>query len=642
LEAGREQGVTIWNSVPALLEMAVEYAGGRGEEWPGSMRQALLSGDWIPVALPGKARELAPQMKLDSLGGATEAAIWSIHYPIGEVEEGARSIPYGRGMVNQRFYVLDEWGEERPVWATGQLHIGGVGLARGYWRDEKRTKEQFWVHGRTGERLYKTGDLGRWLPDGNIEFLGREDAQVKIQGHRIELGEIEAALRTHAAVKEAVVTVLNSASGRRLAAYVVLDKNESVAAEPATASPNVILDTSARESFKHQALQLRSRDDVTMTIALSSETDAEAFYERCSHHAFRSEPLPFNNFSRFLGQLRQTSINGKPKYQYASAGGVYPVQLYLSVKPGRVEGLGGGIYYYHPVDHELHFISSTEIPESIHWPANREAFRNSAISLFLVAEKRAIEPLYGSKARDFCLIEAGILMQLLESSAPLCGMGNCQIGSVDNDRLRELLKLGSTQEIIHSSVAGYALPVAAMPSVQMPAMKHLANSPSVQALRRHLEGLLPAYMVPSAFAILDKLPLGSNGKVDRKSLPPIDEQQKPQPRAQVVAIDDVLGNKIAAAMSQELNGIVVDHNQNFFDLGATSLTLVRFANRLLNEHQIQAPIIDIFRYPTVAALVQRLAMTTAESPSLEAERARAARGHQTRSRLARAREAGQD
>jgi acyl carrier protein/alpha-ketoglutarate-dependent taurine dioxygenase/NRPS condensation-like uncharacterized protein len=172
--------------------------------------------------LPGKARELAPQMKLDSLGGATEAAIWSIHYPIGEVEEGARSIPYGRGMVNQRFYVLDEWGEERPVWATGQLHIGGVGLARGYWRDEKRTKEQFWVHGRTGERLYKTGDLGRWLPDGNIEFLGREDAQVKIQGHRIELGEIEAALRTHAAVKEAVVTVLNSASGRRLAAYVVL------------------------------------------------------------------------------------------------------------------------------------------------------------------------------------------------------------------------------------------------------------------------------------------------------------------------------------------------------------------------------------------------------------------------------------
>jgi amino acid adenylation domain-containing protein len=223
LEVGRQHGVTIWNSVPALLEMAVEYAGGRGEEWPKSLRQALLSGDWIPVTLPEKAWALGPKMKLDSLGGATEAAIWSIHYPIeGEVEEGARSIPYGRAMANQRFYVLDEGGEERPVWATGQLHIGGVGLARGYWKDEERTKEQFWVHGRTGERLYKTGDLGRWRPDGNIEFLGREDAQVKVQGHRIELGEIEAALRRHEAVKEAVVTVLNSASGKRLAAYVVL------------------------------------------------------------------------------------------------------------------------------------------------------------------------------------------------------------------------------------------------------------------------------------------------------------------------------------------------------------------------------------------------------------------------------------
>src|SRR5205085_10849039 len=93
LEAARQHEVTLWNSVPALLEMAVEYAGGRGEPWPGSLRQALLSGDWIPVSLPGRARALAPQMKLDSLGGATEAAIWSIHYAIGEVDEEARSIP---------------------------------------------------------------------------------------------------------------------------------------------------------------------------------------------------------------------------------------------------------------------------------------------------------------------------------------------------------------------------------------------------------------------------------------------------------------------------------------------------------------------------------------------------------------------
>jgi SagB-type dehydrogenase family enzyme len=462
---------------------------------------------------------------------------------------------------------------------------------------------------------------------------------VKVQGHRIELGEIEAALRRHEAVKEAVVTVLNSASGKRLAAYVVLDKDKSASTAPANA--NVLLDISARESFKHQALQLRSSDAASITIALSSDVDtAETFFERRSHHSFRTEPFPFQNFSRFLGQLRQVSLNGKPKYQYASAGGVYPVQVYLYLKPGRVEGVEGGIYYYHPVDHELHQLSSAEIPESIHWPSNREAFRNSAISLFLVAEKAAIEPLYGSKARDFCLIEAGILMQLLEAAAPLWELGNCQIGSVDSDRVRELLNLGPTQEIVHSSVAGYALPATATPLLQMPlTTKQGVRLPSVHALRLHLEGLLPAYMVPSAFAILDTLPLGSNGKVDRKGLPPIEESQKPQSHVQAIASDGVLENKIAAAMAQELNGVEVDRHQNFFDLGATSLTLVRFANRLLKEHQIEAPIIDIFRYPTVTTLAERLVQSASESPSIETERARAAKGHHARSRLARAREA---
>src|SRR5439155_18123647 len=104
-------------------------------------------------------------------------------------------IPYGRAMLNQTFHVLDARLEPRPFWVPGELFIGGTGLALGYWRDEEKTNERFFLHPRTGERLYRTGDLGRWLPDGNIEFLGREDFQVKIRGHRIELGEIESVLQ---------------------------------------------------------------------------------------------------------------------------------------------------------------------------------------------------------------------------------------------------------------------------------------------------------------------------------------------------------------------------------------------------------------------------------------------------------------
>src|SRR6185295_19099816 len=98
--------------------------------------------------------------------------------------------------------------EPCPVWVIGHLYIGGVGLAKGYWRDEEKTQASFINHPEMGERLYRTGDMGRYLPDGNIEFLGREDFQVKVHGYRIELGEIEAALAEHESVKAVVVSAV--------------------------------------------------------------------------------------------------------------------------------------------------------------------------------------------------------------------------------------------------------------------------------------------------------------------------------------------------------------------------------------------------------------------------------------------------
>ncbi len=198
--------VTIWNTVPQLLQMLVDCPGvGGGELAVSSLRLAMLSGDWIPVDLPRRARALIDDLEVISLGGATEASIWSIIYPVGELNPAWRSIPYGRPMVNQRFYVLNDALEPCPQWVTGHLYIGGIGLAKGYWRDEVRTKASFIEHPRTGERLYRTGDLGRYMEDGNIEFLGREDSQVKINGFRIELGEIEAALRQHPGVADCYV-----------------------------------------------------------------------------------------------------------------------------------------------------------------------------------------------------------------------------------------------------------------------------------------------------------------------------------------------------------------------------------------------------------------------------------------------------
>ncbi len=217
-----QQRITLWNSVPALQGMLVEYLQLHPAKRPEALRLIMLSGDWIPLTLPEQIKAYSKDTQVVSLGGATEASIWSILYPITTIDPTWHSIPYGRPMYNQQFHVLNETLEPCPVWVPGKLYIGGIGLAKGYWRDEERTHASFMTHPHTGEQLYLTGDLGRYLPDGTIEFLGREDFQVKIQGYRIEIGEIESTLLQHPAIQGTVVTVAGTAPfNRRLLAYVV-------------------------------------------------------------------------------------------------------------------------------------------------------------------------------------------------------------------------------------------------------------------------------------------------------------------------------------------------------------------------------------------------------------------------------------
>ena len=155
-----QHGVTVWNSVPALMEMWVDSRTA-AEDGRGGPRLVMMSGDWIPVTLPDRIREVAGEgVQIVSLGGATEASIWSILYPIGAVDPAWSSIPYGLPMDNQQFHVLDESLRARPDWVPGELYIGGIGVAQGYLRDPERTAASFLDHPETGERLYRTGDLG--------------------------------------------------------------------------------------------------------------------------------------------------------------------------------------------------------------------------------------------------------------------------------------------------------------------------------------------------------------------------------------------------------------------------------------------------------------------------------------------------
>jgi amino acid adenylation domain-containing protein len=189
-----------------------------------TLRQLITGGDMAdPHAIATVLREGGAQQVLQTYG-PTETTQFVTTLALREAPASSSRIPIGSPIANARIYILDAHGQPTPLGVAGEIHIGGAGVGQGYLRRPDLTAERFVPDpfGEPGSRMYKTGDLGRWRPDGTIKFLGRNDHQVKIRGFRIELGEIETALRSHPEVHEAVVLARDDAPGdKRLVAYVV-------------------------------------------------------------------------------------------------------------------------------------------------------------------------------------------------------------------------------------------------------------------------------------------------------------------------------------------------------------------------------------------------------------------------------------
>ena len=193
LDLVHQHGVNVWNSVPVLLDMLLVAAQNDSRILP--LRAVMLSGDWIGLDIPQRLADCCGG-KLPyfmAMGGATEGSIWSNLFTVTlPLDPKFKSIPYGYPLANQRYRVVDSLGRDCPDFVPGELLIGGTGVALGYANSPEITAERFFTE--NGERWYRTGDRGRYLANGCLEFLGRKDHQVKVRGHRIELGEIEAAL----------------------------------------------------------------------------------------------------------------------------------------------------------------------------------------------------------------------------------------------------------------------------------------------------------------------------------------------------------------------------------------------------------------------------------------------------------------
>jgi acyl-CoA synthetase (AMP-forming)/AMP-acid ligase II/acyl carrier protein len=229
-----EEKITIFQATPSRLQLFIYDRG--VSQCLKRLKYLLVGGEEFPWELLKKAREITTG-KIYNLYGPTETTIWSTIKDVSPDE----SLNIGKPIANTRVYILDKSGYIKPIGVPGELCIAGVGVARGYLNNPELTAEKFdrdlWDYRdyhdgnhRSNKSyksyvLYKTGDLARWLPDGNIEFLGRMDFQVKIRGFRVELQEIENHLRTHEKVKEAVVIVKQEESSEKYLCAIIRGVN---------------------------------------------------------------------------------------------------------------------------------------------------------------------------------------------------------------------------------------------------------------------------------------------------------------------------------------------------------------------------------------------------------------------------------
>jgi thioesterase domain-containing protein/acyl carrier protein len=227
-------GITVLQIVPALLTAMAQEAQTRGDKRPKleKLKWVVPTGEALPTELCRVWLKLYPHIPLLNTYGSTECSDDQCHIPIREVPPADYPMPImtiGTPIPNMRLYVLDAYLQPVPVGVIGELYVGGIGVGRGYLKDELRTNKAFIPDPFTpGMRLYKTADRGRFWADGTIEFLGRVDHMVKLRGYRIELGEIESVVAQHTAIKKVVVIVREDSPGsKRLVAYLVSDTKPS-------------------------------------------------------------------------------------------------------------------------------------------------------------------------------------------------------------------------------------------------------------------------------------------------------------------------------------------------------------------------------------------------------------------------------
>jgi epothilone synthetase B len=611
LETMKRTRISVWNSVPALMTMLALHVEGM-DVVLSDLRLVLLSGDWVPPSLRRRILAFAPNADIIALGGATEASIWSIAHRLVASDDAGATIPYGKPLSNQTIHVLDDALSARPDCVEGDIYIGGIGLAADYFGDAQRTDEAFVLHPDSGERLYRTGDRGRYRADGEVEFLGRLDTQLKLHGFRIEAGDVEAVLCAHAQVADAIVEVTGERFGtRRLTAFVV---PRSVAA-PSVSAMSMCAPVSENSHADRRPERRGLRDVAPDARRVRYVRDSEAptppqGRARRSARRFAPSRLPLAALAEVLAPLHAVPAGTAARYAYPSAGGIYPVQFYLSVAPDRVDGLPSGLYYVHP-DGDLILIDADPVAAPRHHAAHNQVLAEAAaFTLTMFAHLPAISPVYGELSRDFCLLEAGYASQALMEASVGTACSLCPIGGLAAGAIADRVGLAENDLFLHALLGGLRDESAQVDGT--PAAVHPPPSLATQ-LQQMVAAKLPPHMRPQDIVLLEAFPLTRNGKVDRKQVAATHARSTANHRKVGTAPKNHIEQQLARIAQQVLQLDEVDIDLEFFALGADSVKLVELAAAIERAFSQRLDLSYAFRYPTIRQMAAQLARGAAST-----------------------------
>lgn len=644
----KRESIDVLKIVPSHL---AALQSGRNPERVMPRKRLILGGeasrlDWIE-----RLRVLSPGCEIYNHYGPTETTVGVLTYHVGPDLPNTRSgtLPLGRPLPNSRIYILDGSGQPVPVGAEGELHIGGSGVARGYLNRPDLTAEKFvpdhFSPDRDG-RIYRTGDLARYLPDGNIEFCGRIDDQVKIRGYRIELGEIEGVLREQRGVRDALVLASEDTSGtKQLVAYVVpkrasqplwgnktlywLPDGSPVAHLNKTETDSIYDEIFVRQVYLRHGIAIQNGDcivDVGANIGLFMV------------FASRLEPnLRILCFEPDPAAYACLSANAEA---WGAAVQCLPYGLARESKSAEAsffEALSGasGPYEDTPTERKAarNQASNPQL-ESRNEQFAEEIGESSDVSRD--TETKSAQPrtlsgviaAQGIERIDLLRInveesELDVLQELSPDDWSKIRQLVVRVDHRENFESITTLLEQHRYEVLaeHSSLPSepgpsylYAIrPVAGSRLVrQQTADARLRSLPSLNeeiltpaALRRNLKERLPQYMVPAAFVLMEKFPLTSNGKIDRKSLPAF-SQETTQLSQDLVSPRTETEKALAAIWGELLKVESVGVNDSFFDLGGHSLLAIKAVSRIRDVFEVDLPAQILFENSTIAELAELL------------------------------------